>query len=338
MTDSHLDSHNLPLQKSIYSQVRDICVKYNVKKVLHGGDIFEARKAQPLEVLTGFSECLQLLELVDIHLTAIPGNHDKTDYNSKLSYLSEFKHHPNFTLIDEFGSNQINNNLSIHFLPYFDESKDKYIKYLRIIDECGFENKCNILITHIAVENALDNDNIKVSNFIKSNEFDKFDKVLIGHYHKRNQISDKIFYVGSTHNTQYDNENERGVTIIYSDGSHEYETLNTPKFFKIEVNVDRINNDFIKSLIKEKKESNDNYRLIIAGDSSKLKEFDSENLEIAGINVKKESTVIVEELDKAFNGEFTSFTKESLLVNFDEFCQKELIEDSEYGLQILKQI
>ena len=55
-----------------------------------------------------------------MQLICIPGNHDKTDYSRKNSFLDPFKYHPSLTLIEEYNEFDLVENVRFHFIPYFE--------------------------------------------------------------------------------------------------------------------------------------------------------------------------------------------------------------------------
>ncbi len=165
MADVHLRTYNIEQNISIYKQVFHLAKKIQVNRVFHLGDIFDARKSQPLQILNAFGNISRLFFDSDIILTVIPGNHDKVNYESEDSYLDVFRFHPNFELIKNWKAFCLSPHLQINLIPYFKE-ESIYSKYL---DECiqegkgGKEDK-RILLTHIAVNGVKNNDRKKRNN------------------------------------------------------------------------------------------------------------------------------------------------------------------------------
>lgn len=285
ITDTHLSENSLEVNFSVYQQAVAKCQELGIGQIFHGGDIFTSRKGQPEIVLNAFHSILEMLEANKINMFAIAGNHDKTDYTSSSSYLEAFTHHASFKLFAPYGAMMHDDRIIFHFLPYYDEDLI-YADYIDQI-ECPAD-KVNILITHVGIEGVLNNHQI-AGKFEKVTPalFQKFDLVLIGHYHNRIVLDKgRIIYTGSTHQATFGEDEEKGFVIIYDDGTISFDKFVTPIYRTIDITGDQIDKKLIK-MAKQNAENNDRIRLRISGDYEEAKQSMVADLQELGVKVEK---------------------------------------------------
>ncbi len=327
-----MERENIDAQKAIFRQAILVAESLGLGEVWHAGDIFESRKSQPLTVLAAFIEILDLFEESGVVLEAIPGNHDKVDYDSELSYLDVYRWHPSFTLHRKEFTTQ-HDGVDIHWLPYFLES-GSYIERLN-----SFEldkKKKNILITHIAVNGVRNNDGSVIENNLNRTAFKSFDSVLVGHYHDQSIIHN-VHYIGSALQKNFGEDSNKGFTIIYNDGSHEFQKAEFTEYITIKIDVDNLKANELDQLLSEYADSTDNIRFKFQGEKSKLVAIDKSKFERAGIDVKFDSTEIQADLTTLNIDEFVQFNKAEVVKEFKDFCKKEKYE-AKRGLIYLEKI
>ena len=332
ITDTHLHKNNVELVKKIFSQAIEICKKNSIQNIFHLGDFFTSREAQPLFVLKEAKEILAMIASNNLKLSIIPGNHDKTNLDDELSYLDVVEKNENIFLISQESKIE-HHNLNVIFLPFFKENGD-YLRRLENASKMIENDKFNILLTHVGINGVRNNDGSSVENNIKQDLFKKFEKVCVGHYHDQ-QSNKNIFYIGSSYQANFGEDNIKGFTILYSDGSHDFIKSNFPEFFKIKVNID--DKEELKNFEKKYSNSKDNIRIVLIGDKTKLQSFNKSNFIDKGIDVKFESEEINTNIDIS-NQEIILFNRSNIKDAYEKFSQINLIEDSEFGLEYLKKI
>ena len=334
-TDTHLEKRTIQTNYSITDQIISLCKDLKVKDIFHLGDIFDSRKAQPQDHLVVFYNILDKFENNKIRVHAIPGNHDKTDYENQDSFLTAFKRHPNFNLIEKFNFVELEN-IVFWMLPYFKEHL--YVELLRdlIKEKKKFVDNTNklrdsFLLTHIGVNGVANNKRNIVKNNIEKNLFESFNKVLVGHYHNSSQVGDNIYYIGSAFQRRYDEDSNKGCTIVYNDGSIEFKKLEFRKYKKVQVDMNITKNAELNELLKEYEESEDNIRFELLGPDSKLKSVDRNKFKKQGIDVKLKSNNIQQGIEAAKSNEFVSFDESLIIERFQKFCKEKNIKDKKYG-------
>lgn len=328
-TDSHLKKDNFELVFSCFQQAKQVMLDLNIKTFLHGGDFFTTRNAQPEDSLRQAKTIYQLFE--GDEFWQIPGNHDKTKLDSENSYLDVFDKY--CTLVRNYRFSDLEG-VRVHFLPYFKEDVN-YLSYLEEAVKHIDPSKKNVLLTHIAITGVRNNDGSEVENIVSPKLFKKFDSVLVGHYHNRSQIGSNIHYIGSMFASNYGEDNNKGVTILFSDGTHEHYQLDFPHYIKVQVDANEKKS--LKEIQKEYKDTNHHVRLILKGEKSDLETIDKTELQELGFDVKFEDNSIMVDSDIS-QGELLVFNRSNLKDVFDEFCKSSNIEDSEFGSKYLELI
>ena len=337
-TDWHLKRENINQIKDLFVQKCEYAVKNDIKHLFCLGDVFDSRIAQRQDVLNSFEEILQLLDKYDLELTVIPGNHDKTDYSSKQSFLVPFKHHRKLHLVELMAFCPVEN-VYFYFIPFFNE--DMWVsKFNELInDDLHFhksgEHK-TILLTHVAVTGSRNNDGTLVSSGISTKMFKDFFKVFSGHYHDQQKIGENFYHIPSIQQNNYGENSDKGFTVVYDDGSHELIHSNFRKYIKVEFDIDEV--DYLK-IINSKTlydTDNNNIRFIIKGSENKLKAVNKEEFLSSGIDIKLVNKEIEETL-KFAEQEIVELNSSIIIDEFKKFCEKEEI-DYEQGVSYLKQM
>lgn len=325
ITDTHLSESTVDLNFKIYSQVLSLAGSLGVSTIFHGGDVFTSRKGQPEIVLNSFKSILDLFQQEGFKLIAIPGNHDKTSYVGTSSYLDAFTSHPALTVL-QTGGVMIEGAIAFHFIPYFDEK----LTYPKYIPKDTDSNLFNILITHCAINGVKTNSGVVVGNELPQDLFDKFDLVLVGHYHDRQVISPKIVYVGSTYQANFGEDEHKGCTVLYDDGSYEFIDLEFTKYITVKYKAEEINNKVIKEALKLK--GVNNLRVKVIGKLEPEQTQLVEQLSNSGIRLELSKTeVSAIDVSQAQ----TQFTSQDILDVYDEWAVEKKIEDSQVGKQLL---
>ena len=330
LTDTHLSDKNIDLVENIWQQAIDKCKEIDLYNIYFLGDFFDSRKGQPLSVLKAAQRIIKNLSNNNIIVVAICGNHDKANYESTDSFIDVFDSNY-FQVINE-SEVVCKNDLSIHFLPFFKEDSGILRENLnRAIKEAQGNTRVNILLTHIAINGSITNDNEHITNCIPSSEFKDFDRVFVGHFHNRHEF-ENITYIGSAYQANYGEDDQKGFSILYSDGSYEFIQSEFPKYIKKTVSIDELNDYLLDSDILDEIEHNF-VRIEVTGESEKLKSFDRSMLTDVGIDTVLKPNEAIVSLSESSN---ITHDRKSLNEGFKEFCEENKVNDIEYGLEKMK--
>ncbi len=342
ITDTHSDKDNIREVNDVLFQCLDLAEELGVKYIFHLGDIFTNRTGQGLRVLLAVRRWIKAAHKKGIIICFIAGNHDKTDLDSLDSYLDVYDTFENVVVFRK-GDFIIVKGVLLAFLPYFKENgayPKRLAKLVSKIAEIDRDVKCKILLTHIAVDGVKNNDGSPVENELTAKSFKAFDDVLIGHYHNRSEVGN-LTYIGSGLPHNYGENNDKGFTILYSDGSFDFQRSKFSKYLKFPIDLGKKKaKKQMQKVLDLHGDSEHHVRVMLRGTEEQLSAVDSRELEQAGIEVKKESKNVLKSINAAENDEFIEFDKKAIMRGFLEYCKDNEITSKQrsVGLGYLKNV
>lgn len=338
-TDWHLKKENIDQIIDLVIQQCELAKSLGVHYIACLGDILDSRIAQRQDVLTAFGEILDFVDSYGLEFWAIPGNHDKTIYESSDSFLDPYNGRRNFRLIEMYGSLPFpEHKLFLEFLPFF--SEEEYTKqFHEFYEYIGFKNNSqsdgkHILCTHIAVTGSRNNDGTMISSVLSSGMFKDFFKVFSGHYHDQQKIGANFHHLPSIQQNNFGENAEKGFTVLYSDGNHSLVKSKFKEFIQIKIDLDEITTDEIESLRRKYKNSDDNIRFEFKGSETLLKSLRKEDFTSLGISVQTKNREIEDDILYSESVEVVEHTASSIKEEFSKFCEKEKL-SVEQGLKFL---
>lgn len=315
-TDKHLNFNNFEIIKELTIQEIELAKKLKVD-IIGLGDELVSRQSQPLSVLDGFGEIHKLYIENNINRTCLVGNHCKVNYTSEKNYLNEFKYHPNIKIIDTVYFEDIDD-IRLHYVAYFDENVN-YKDYLQKAKDNIDKSKMNILLTHALFNGGVNNNKDENKSKLELSDFKEFDKVLSGHIHDKSKYKN-FYYIGSIRAANFGENNGKGFTILYDDGSHELIKSTFPKYETIKIDLDKISKKDLNKLITSHGGSDDNIRFKFIGSEEKIKSIKKEEFSVAGIDVLCDIKDI--EYEGIGEIEHVELTKETIKDEFKDWCEK----------------
>lgn len=219
LNDIHVSKDNIPEFTANWREALDICRTMNIRDIALGGDLFLSRAAQTLDVLLAVHDALLLAAEYGMRVTMINGNHDKVNQESPRGYCHIFDQHDNVLVADDYIALPCpdGQRFILHMVAYFPEngSFPEKLERVRLDPE-----RLNYLYIHEGINGALSQPS---DNELPVHLFEAFDKVFVGHYHNRCIIpKTQIEYIGSSRQHNFGEDEEKGYTVIYTDGTHEF--------------------------------------------------------------------------------------------------------------------
>ncbi len=349
-TDLHLSDDTAESCADIMRQLVELALSLGVTIIFNGGDTFNTRKSQSLTSLLAFQDFLDYFEENGLKMVSIDGNHDKLDYKSSFSYMDVYVNHKCFHLVKEqsrLGFKEFNS-VNISMLSFFSDdnqctSNKIFVDHLNAISKKVVKSdRKEILITHHGINGAKSNSGLSIESDISSKLFDKFDTVLVGHYHDGNDLTKKIKYTGSCRQAWFDENKEKGFTIIYDDGSTEFRKAVFKEYTELRV---VLTDNYVEKVSAAVKKLNTTYkddfkRINLVGDRAAIKSIDISRIKSSGIDVRTTDITnpveqSVEMPDAGHN--YVIFNESDFINLFMEFTDEEglLDDDIEYGVEIL---
>lgn len=334
-TDWHIEDKNIEQVLDLIDQEIALAQCLGVSNLICLGDVFESRKAQSETVLGCFSKILDKIERAGMVIHVIPGNHDKTDYNSQSSFLNPYDYHPALKL---YKSPCFVEELQLLFMPFI--SEDIWIDSLKSYLEQHFKKdqlQSISLCSHVAVNGSINNDKTQVESKINAGLLKPFKNVFLGHYHNAQQPLPNVFHLPALKQKNFGEDAEKGFTILYEDHSTKFVKSKFKEFVTISLDASEADSKILKK-ISDENTSDVNLRIELSGSNEQIKSLDLNKLRSKGVKIKTKSAEIEQEIVSAEKGEMIDFEDNSeILKAFEEFCAIKNL-NKEEGLYYLNKL
>lgn len=339
LNDIHISKDNIPAFKANWQEAIDICRKMDVKEIAIGGDLFFSRAAQTLDVLLAVHDALLTAAEHGIHVTIAEGNHDKVNQENERGYCHVFDQHSNVLVCDEYVSLPLGDDCRfvLHMMGYFPEDGSFCTRLDRLKEEALDPKRLNFLYIHEGINGALAQPNDKE---LPAKIFEDFDKVFVGHYHNRTIIDKtRIEYIGSSRQHNFGEDEEKGYTVIYTDGSHEFikNQANT-RYRVIDVAAERAGLHLMDELREIDADGRYKVKVRVHAPQAAMKSVDKAALLDAGATKVELIADDEEMLEVAASSFFEKFDSHRIRETYEEFCREKQIDDVAIGLEYLSKI
>lgn len=339
LNDIHISKDNIPAFKANWQEAIDICRKMDVKEIAIGGDLFFSRAAQTLDVLLAVHDALLTAAEHGIHVTIAEGNHDKVNQENERGYCHVFDQHSNVLVCDEYVSLPLGDDYRfvLHMMGYFPEDGSFCTRLDRLKEEALDPKRLNFLYIHEGINGALAQPNDKE---LPAKIFEDFDKVFVGHYHNRTIIDKtRIEYIGSSRQHNFGEDEEKGYTVIYTDGSHEFikNKVNT-RYRVIDVAAERAGLHLMDELREIDADGRYKVKVRVHAPQAAMKSVDKAALLDAGATKVELIADDEEMLEVAASSLFEKFDSHRIRETYEEFCREKQIDDVAIGLEYLSKI
>ena len=339
LNDIHISKDNIPAFKANWQEAVDICRKMDVKEIAIGGDLFFSRAAQTLDVLLAVHDALLTAAEHGIHVTIAEGNHDKVNQENERGYCHVFDQHSNVLVCDEYVSLPLGDDCRfvLHMMGYFPEDGSFCTRLDRLKEKALDPKRLNFLYIHEGINGALAQPNDKE---LPAKIFEDFDKVFVGHYHNRTIIDKtRIEYIGSSRQHNFGEDEEKGYTVIYTDGSHEFikNKVNT-RYRVIDVSAERAGLHLMDELREIDADGRYKVKVRVHAPQAAMKSVDKAALLDAGATKVELIADDEEMLEVAASSLFEKFDSHRIRETYEEFCREKQIDDVAIGLEYLSKI
>lgn len=334
INDIHVAHSDILSFDKNWNEALDVCVHRGITEIIVGGDLYQSRASQSLDVLMAVRRALKKANDSGIVVTLANGNHDRVNLNSEDGYCHVFSDYPDVYVVDTFMAYDISKNTVIHTVSYFPET-GKFLDVYKDLVATLDETKTNILYIHAGINGALQHPSEKD---LPANMFGAFDKVLVGHYHDRCHIDkSNVYYIGSSRQHNFGEDEAKGYTIVNEDGSHEhvdnqvnirYTTINIP-YRKWD------DPKLIKKLNNYQDEGKYKVRLVIECKQEEAQSVDKKMLVENGANKVEIKVTDIKVIETATSSLFHKFDTKQIVDNYTEFCNEKGISDASLGVEYL---
>lgn len=329
--DWHISKDSIADFLKNWEEAIKICQKHDITQLIIGGDLFQSRVGQTLSVLTAVYHALEIADACGIEVTLAEGNHDKVDQEAIMGYCHIYSKHPNVYVVDDFSSIDFPEGLTIHVMSYFPEN-GSFSEKLQLLSDTLSDERYNVLYCHEGIRGGLSSPSDKE---LPANIFKMFDKVLVGHYHDQNIVSDtNIEYIGASRQHNFGEDTAKGYTIIYSDGS--------TKFIQNQVNTQysTLEVDSVaeaKRILSHHKDQRTKVKVRIKCNADTAATIDKEALVELGASKVEVVAETLNSCSKAADFD-TKYDKDGLKEEYSRYCKQKEIAEVELGLRYLDKI
>lgn len=282
--------------------IKSLCMKYGCP-ALFCGDLFHKPEYMENEMLEKVMDVFDELDWDNWKMYTISGNHDMSKSNTKEnqspSWIKTLSRRYEFLESIDFNSVVVNNDFAVHGVPYLDHNKglNDYVKNIEIIKGRKDLDIPNILLLHTDYPGARDTDGVEVGSVenLNVNIVSRFDLVLIGHIHKPQRLSKKVYMVGAPLQQRRTDKNcDLGYWKLYSDMSMKFIPFEEfPKFIDVEKEEDIKDDGNYYTVISKQVEELDNTTNKITRNLSK-KRLVSRYLRKKGIKDPKKKSLLID--------------------------------------------
>lgn len=336
INDIHVSKDNITEFHANWEEAISICRERAIQDIIVGGDLWLSRSSQTLSTLLAVRQAITKATNAGITVTLAEGNHDKVDQESILGYSHVFSEYPHVYVVDDYTVLEYGDDLVLYVMSYFPED-GSFVQRLNDILENDFDSyKHNVLYIHEGINGALATPSDKE---LPSKIFKDFDAVLVGHYHNRCKIKGtNIEYIGSSRQHNFGEDEAKGYTVLYTDGSYEFiENKANIRYKVIELSPAQITGQLLEELTELNASGKCRIKTRINCDTTEASAINKQQLIDAGVTKVEIVTERIETSEVKSHSLEQKFDKSGIKKEYISFCNGKEI-SSEMGLRYLDKI
>lgn len=337
INDIHVNKNNIAEFNANWNEALEVCRERGIEDIVIGGDLWETRSGQTLNTLLAVKHALLKAVQQGVYVTIAEGNHCKVDQEEIEGYSHIFSEYKNIKCVDTHEIitwEGVDDCLAV--MSYFPES-GTFVERLEELE--GELKKRDILLStttlyiHQGIQGGLPGGFVAPSD-LPVDIFEKFKQVLVGHYHNQSHIKDtNIWYIGSSRQKDFGEDENKGYTIFFDDGSI--------KFVQNQINIRYKNVELdYKQLqdfdCKELKDPKYKVKLKLNCSETQLKNLDRNALKERGFT-RIEATVTKKEKSLQQSSLEVKYDATAIREEYVNFCKQEKI-NSTLGEKYLDKI
>lgn len=335
INDIHVNKDNISDFNRNWDEMLSVCKNENIADIVIGGDMFTSRASQTLATLLAVKHALDKAVAQGLYVTIAEGNHDLVDQEAIEGYNHLWVGQKHIEVVDVYKVLIWEDcDFALLVMSYFPEDgsfleqmNDAVQDTLRQYPSLSENNI--ILYIHEGVHGALGE--FEIAGELPQEPLVRFKAVLCGHYHNRVRIKNtNIEYIGSSRQDNFGEDEEKGYTILYSDGSYGFvkNEVNT-RYTTIELDANKVD-DF-----QLDKDDRYKYKVKVKCNEKQAKLFDKQKLLDLGFN--KVEVIAENALPKetAASGIQEKYDKQGIKKEYQNYCNENSI-DSKLGIKYLE--
>lgn len=335
INDIHVHKDNIAEFEKNWDEMLSICEREHIEDVVIGGDVFTSRASQTLATLLAVKQAFTKAVKRGIYITVAEGNHDKVDQESILGYNHLWDGLHGIDVVDVYKALLWEGcDVCLLTISYFPEN-GSFLEKLELavtntLSQHPELTKRNIILyIHEGVHGALGD--FEIDGELSQTPLLNFKAVLCGHYHNQVKIKNtNIEYIGSSRQHNFGEDEEKGYTILYSDGSYGFikNEVNT-RYQTIEVSVKEA------AELKLNKDDRYKYKIKVKCDEKDAKIFDKQKLIDLGFHKVEVVTTTNLPSETAAADIHEKYDKQGIKKEYQNYCNENSI-DSKLGIKYLE--
>jgi exonuclease SbcD len=338
INDIHVSKDNIAEFHKNWDEALEICKANKIQYLIVGGDMWLSRSAQTLATLIAVRDAiLKATKIYDLYVVIANGNHCKVNQEDIAGYSHIFSDYESVEVVNEFTSIELSDSTSIWIMSYFPEN-GSFIQHYEAVKAHleGHRSAYNVLYIHEGIRGGLATPS---DDELPANLFSDFDATFVGHYHNRKRVpGTNIEYIGASRQHNFGEDEEKGYTILNSDGSIKFiKNEVNQRYLVLEVDIADMDDDFMARLAEIKADSRYKVKVRIKCDSAQSSSVNKQKLAECGANKIELVTEQTEVMNANHQAITQKFDKSGIKEEYTNFCAQKSI-DNQLGLHYLEKL
>lgn len=335
INDIHATKDNISDFEKNWDEALSVCKREGISDIVVGGDMFTSRASQTLATLLAVKRALDKAVTKGLYVTIAEGNHDKVNQEEFEGYNHLWVGQKNIDVIDTHRTLYWEGcNFALLVMSYFPED-GSFLERLWAAVKDTLQQYPNllksdiILYIHQGVHGALGD--FEIEGELPQEPLSGFKTVLCGHYHNRVKIKNtNIEYIGSSRQGNFGEDENKGYTLLYSDGSYDFvkNEVNT-RYRTIELDASNVDG------FRLEKDERYKYRVKVSCNEHQAKLFDKQKLLDLGFNKVEVIAENIAPKEVAASGIQEKYDKQGIKKEYQNYCNENSI-DSKLGIKYLE--
>lgn len=208
-TDLHVSAKTIDRALEVLRRTREAALEHDAF-VVCTGDFWDARRVLAVRQLDAILDEFHEWHRWGLEVVLVPGNHDQVSMSGRVHGLRAFEAFPRFTVATE---RVLWPERKIAFIPWREDPEEQAAQY-------ELPGEGWTIFAHAEVEGATTNYAHRAPGRVMVRDLERVARaVYCGHYHKRQQIGDRVWYLGSPFQMTFGEMNDppKGLALVTSE-------------------------------------------------------------------------------------------------------------------------
>lgn len=208
-TDCHVNAASLSRVCEVLKRVRETVHEREATAAVCNGDFWDLRGTLSVRQLDVLLDEFEKFAEEEIDLVMIPGNHDQVTIDGRIHGVRVFDPFPNIYVATDPIMDEDDQTI---FIPWREDPKEQSALFKQVPD--GWT-----VFGHAEVAGAMTNEHHKTKGRVSRKTIVKRARACyLGHYHKRQKLADRIWYIGSPYEKNFgEREWPHGIAVVDSE-------------------------------------------------------------------------------------------------------------------------